>query len=89
MNINDVISFIATSATRDDLNTIAAAHRFRSDAVRQACKAQFIKGETVTWTNSRNGLTMTGSVVKFNRKTIDVRTAQGLWRVSAQLLKKG
>lgn len=89
MNINDILVYICANASRDDLNRIASAHRLRSDALRQKAKAQFTRGDTVTWTNSRNGLTMTGSVEKFNRKTIDVRTAQGLWRVSAQLLRKG
>lgn len=89
MNVNDVLAFIMVNASRDDLNKIASAHRFRSDALRSACKAQFTRGDTVTWTNSRNGQRMTGTVVKFNRKTIDVRTAQGLWRVSAQLLNRG
>jgi hypothetical protein len=90
MNMKDIIAYISVNATRDDLNAIARAHRFRTDSLRQVAKAQFFKGDTVTWTNSRNGLTMTGSVNKLNRKTIDVRTREGfIWRVSAQLLKKG
>ena len=89
MNMKDIIAYISVNATRDDLNAIARAHRFRSDSLRQVAKAQFTRGDTVTWHNSRTGGVMTGSVTKLNRKTIDVRTAQGLWRVSAQLLKKG
>lgn len=89
MNINDILVYICANASRDDLNRIASAHRLRSDALRQKAKAQFTRGDTVNWMNSRNGQRMTGTVVKFNRKTIDVRTSQGLWRVSAQLLNRG
>jgi hypothetical protein len=31
---------------------------------------------------------MSGSITKINQKSIDVRTAQGIWRVGANLLKR-
>ncbi len=54
-----------------------------------SAKAQFSRGDTVTWHNSRAGIQMSGTIAKINQKSIDVRTAQGLWRVSANLLKRG
>ena len=87
MNINEVLTYISTQATQQEMARIVDAYKFRQDSIRRAAKAQFRRGDDVVWTNSRNGLTMNGKVEKINSKSIDIRTAQGLWRVSASLLK--
>ena len=89
MNINEVLTYISTQASQQELAKIANAYKFRQDAIRWLVRAQFHRGDTVTWQNSRTRSQMSGTVAKINRKTIDVRTAQGLWRVSANLLKRG
>ena len=86
--IDDVLTYISTQASQQDMAKIVDAYRFRQDSLRRSAKAQFSKGDTVTWHNSRTGSVMTGSITKINQKSIDVRTAQGIWRVGANLLKR-
>lgn len=87
MNINEVLTYISTQATPQEMARIVEAYKFRQDSLRRSAKAQFHRGDKVSWTNIRNGLTMNGTVEKLNQKTCTVRTQQGLWRVSATLLK--
>jgi hypothetical protein len=89
MNINEVLTYISTQATPQEMARIVDAYKFRQDSLRRSAKAQYNRGDKVSWTNSRNGLTMTGTIEKLNQKTVTVRTTQGLWRVSATLLKRG
>lgn len=88
MNINDIIAYISTSASREDLNLIARAHRFRNDSLSRSAKFAFRKGDKVSWNSSRSGQTMTGTIEKLNQKTCSVMTNAGMWRVSATLLRK-
>jgi hypothetical protein len=88
MNINEVLTYISTQATPQEMARIVDAYKFRQDSLRRSAKAQFSKGDTVTWHNSRTGTQMSGSIAKINQKSIDVRTAQGIWRVGANLLKR-
>jgi len=79
MNINEVLTYISTQATPQEMARIVDAYKFRQDSLRRSAK----------WHNSRAGIQMSGTIAKINQKSIDVRTAQGLWRVSANLLKRG
>lgn len=89
MNINEVLTYISTQATPQEMARIVDAYKFRQDSLRRSAKAQFSRGDTVTWHNSRTGTQMSGTIAKINQKSIDVRTTQGLWRVGANLLKRG
>ena len=50
--------------------------------------AQFNVGDTVYWTGN-NGMQLSGIIIRFNQKTVSIRTANaGQWNVSPNLLRK-
>ena len=84
--INSAIMFGDLSNT--ELNSIIDAIKFRRSSMARQTKASLQVGDTVNFTSSKTGQNVTGFVVKIAIKYVTVKTAQGLWRVPANMLSK-
>ena len=87
--IIDLISKIKSLNGRDDLNAIMNAAHNRLDYVNR-CRAQdFNRGDRVSFTSSRSGKTMKGTVRKVNIKyvVVDIDGTSMAYRVPGSYLK--
>lgn len=73
--------------TNDDLVSIIDAVKFARSQLSQQNKRSMRLGSTVRFTSTKTGQSLTGDVTKIAIKYITVRTAQGLWRVPANMLE--
>jgi exoribonuclease R len=79
-------AIISGKFSNDELNKIADAIKFARTQLTRQVTGQIRNGALVKFTNSRNGLTYTGTVTKVARKYITVSTNNGLWRVPGNML---
>lgn len=88
--VNQAIMF--GNFTNDELNSIGDAIKFARTQIAKQNKREMTIGSVVTFTNSRNGLVITGTVKKINRKFILVNEQKSgsligsTWRVPASML---
>lgn len=73
--------------TNDDLVSIIDAVKFARSQLSQQNKRSMRLGSTVRFTSTKTGQSLTGDVTKIAIKYITVRTAQGMWRVPANMLE--
>jgi hypothetical protein len=89
MNVQDINTALVTgSFTNDQLSSVIDAVKFARSRLAQTTKVGLRIGDTVSFTSSKSGITMQGKVTKIAIKYVTVSTAQGLWRVPAQMLSK-
>ena len=89
MNIDRINSaIIQGNLTNDELNTVIEAVKFARSRLGRQTKASLMTGDSVSFTSSKTGKTMTGFVTKIAIKYVTVKTTQGLWRVPANMLTK-
>jgi ribosomal protein L35AE/L33A len=62
------------------------AVRFAKARLGQRNKARMMTGDTVSFTSSKSGQTIKGTVTKIAVKYVTVRTALGLYKVPANML---
>jgi hypothetical protein len=87
LSIRDINSaIIAGTFTNDQLSSIVDAVRFARSQLTQQTKRSLTLGDTVKFTSNKNGMTYAGTVDKIAIKFVTVRTAQGLWKVPANML---
>jgi hypothetical protein len=83
--INSAI--ISGNFTNDQLTSITDAIKFARAQIAQKNKYTLTVGTKVKFTNSRNGMVITGDVQKINRKFVIVKTGPlNTWRVPANML---
>ena len=83
--INSAI--ISGNFTNDQLTSITDAIKFARAQIAQKNKYTLTVGTKVKFTNSRNGMEITGDVQKINRKFVIVKTGPlNTWRVPANML---
>lgn len=88
--VNQAIMF--GNFTNDELNSIADAVKFARASIANQNKREMGVGTLVKFTNSRTGMTITGTVKKVNRKFILVNEQKSgslfgsTWRVPASML---
>ena len=88
MDIKQVNSAIMFSTWTDiELSSMIDAIKFARSNLAKSNKQSLRIGQTVQFTSNKNGVTYTGEVTKIAIKYITVRTAQGSWRVPANMLK--
>jgi hypothetical protein len=85
-DINQAIMFSDLSNT--DLTAIIDAVKWKRATLAKLTKASLMLGDTVSFTSSKTGMTMTGHVTKIAIKYVTVKTLGGLWRVPANMLAK-
>ena len=84
--INQAIMF--GDWTNIELSSMIDAVKWRRATLNRLTKASLAVGDNVNFTSSKTGMNVTGMVVKIAIKYVTVRTAQGLWRVPANMLSK-
>jgi hypothetical protein len=89
MNVQQInTALIQGSFTNEQLSSVIDAVKFARSRLAQKTKYSLRVGDTVEFTSSKNGMTYTGTVQKIAIKFVTVKTAQGLWRVPANMLAK-
>jgi hypothetical protein len=87
LSIQDVNSAIMFgSFTNDQLESIAAAVKYRRAQMARDTKRALMLGDIVQFTHPRTGRTHQGNVVKINIKNIKVRENNTTWNVPANML---
>lgn len=83
--VNSAIMF--GDFTNDQLESIVSAIKYRRSQITKDAKRSFRVGTKVKFYSSKRGQTYIGDVTKVAIKYITVSTAQGLWRVPANMLE--
>jgi hypothetical protein len=87
MNVQDINTALVTgSFTNDQLSSVIDAVKFARSRLANVTKWSLKVGSEVKFTSSKTGITMQGRVTKIAIKYVTVSTAQGLWRVPANML---
>lgn len=79
-------AIIQGSFTNDQLSSIIDAVKFSRARLTEINKRSLRIGDSVSFTSSKTGRTMQGSVTKIAIKFVTVKTNIGLWRVPANML---
>ena len=79
-------AIIQGSFTNDQLISIIDAVKFSRARLTEINKRSLRIGDSVSFTSSKTGRTMQGSVTKIAIKFVTVKTNIGLWRVPANML---
>ena len=89
MNISQInTAIIQGTWTNDQLTSMIDAVKFARARLTEQSKRSLRIGDNVNFTSSKTGMNLTGVVMKIAIKFVTVRTAQGLWRVPANMLTK-
>ena len=87
MNITQINTAILQNGyTNDELTSIIDAVKFARARLTDANKRSLRIGQGVSFTSSRTGQTISGTVRKIAIKFVTVDTGAGLWRVPANML---
>ena len=88
MNITQINTEILQGGfTNAQLVSIVDAVRFAQARLRENTKRSLRYGDEVTFTSSKTGRTMQGTVMKIAIKYVTVSTVAGMWRVPANMLQ--
>jgi hypothetical protein len=89
MNVQDINTALVTgSFTNEQLSSVIDAVKFARANLARTTKVSLRINDTVCFTSSKTGISMQGTVTKIAIKYVTVKTAQGLWRVPANMLNK-
>jgi small-conductance mechanosensitive channel len=89
MNISQInTAIIQGTWTNDQLTSMIDAVKFARARLTEQSKRSLRIGDNVNFTSSKTGQNYTGLVTKIAIKFVTVRTAQGLWKVPANMLTK-
>jgi hypothetical protein len=87
LSIQDVNSAIMFgSFTNEQLESIAAAVKYRRAQINRETKRALMLGDVVKFIHPRTGRTHQGNVIKINIKNIKVRDGITTWNVPANML---
>lgn len=87
MSIQTVNSeILAGNFTNDQLTSISDAIKFARARLADANKRSLRVGDNVTFDSTKLGRNVTGTVMKIAIKYVTVNTAQGMWKVPANML---
>jgi hypothetical protein len=84
--INSAIMF--GSFTNNELSSIIDAVKYAKSRLQKTTIRSLMIGDTVNFTSSKTGRTVTGTVMKVAIKYVTVKTIDGLWRVPANMIEK-
>ena len=74
--------------TNVELMSMIDAVKWRRATLAKLTKASLSIGDNVNFTSRKTGMNLTGVVTKIAIKYVTVKTAQGLWRVPANMLER-
>ena len=88
LNIQQVNSAIMLQQWTDtELRSMIDAVKWNRSQLQKQVKRSLSVGDTVSFTSTKTGRTMQGTVTKIAIKYVTVNTQQGLWRVPANMLQ--
>ena len=73
--------------TNDELTSIIDAVKWNRSQLTKQVKPSLMLGDNVNFNSVKQGRNVTGVVTKIAIKYVTVRTANGLWRVPANMLE--
>ena len=82
--INSAIMF--GTWTNTELSSMIDAVKWARANLQKQVKRSLSIGDNVNFTSTKSGMNVTGVVTKIAIKYVTVKTAQGLWRVPANML---
>ena len=82
--VNEAIAF--GTWTNEQLVSMIDAVKYNRSRLVHLTKASLAVGDNVNFTSGKTGMNVTGVVMKIAIKYVTVKTAQGLWRVPANML---
>lgn len=89
MDIKQINSAIMFGVWSDvELRSMVDAIKFARSQLTKQVKRGLSLGDNVTFTSSKTGRTVTGTVFKIAQKYVTVRTVEGLWKVPANMLSR-
>jgi hypothetical protein len=89
MNVQQINTALITGTfTNEQLASVIDAVKFARSRLAQTTKSTLRVGDSVEFTSTKTGQTMTGFVTKIAIKYVTVKTLGGLWRVPANMLAK-
>ncbi len=89
MNVQQINTALITgSFTNQELMSVIDAVKFARTRLNQQTKSSLRVGDSVEFTSTKTGQTMTGFVTKIAIKYVTVKCLGGLWRVPANMLSK-
>jgi hypothetical protein len=74
--------------TNTELTSMIDAVKWRKASLGKQTKASLRIGDEVSFTSSKTGMNMSGTVMKIAIKYVTVCTTKGMWRVPANMLSK-
>ena len=77
---------LAGNFTNDQLTSISDAIKFARSRLSDKNKRSLRVGDSVTFDSTKLGRNVTGTVMKIAIKYVTVNTAQGMWKVPANML---
>jgi hypothetical protein len=80
-----IVSGVFTNA---ELDSITVAIKFARGRLSVQTKRSLVIGDTVSFTSSKTGNNVTGTVQKIAVKFVTVRTLSHLWKVPANMLTR-
>jgi hypothetical protein len=85
--VQDAVCAIREIENSQDLNLVIEALKQQRAYLARRTTRSLQQGDTVEFTG-RDGSTVTGTVLKVNRKTVIVQEGRTKWRVAATLLRQ-
>lgn len=79
-------ALISGTFTNDELNSVNDAIKFARSRIQRKTICELRIGTNVNFTSSKTGMNYTGFVKKIAIKYVHVQTANGLWKVPANML---
>jgi len=87
MNAEQIkFEIMGSKFTNDQLNEIIDAVKYARARITERNKRSLRMGDQVSFTSSKTGRVMQGTVEKIAIKFVTVKTNMGLWRVPANML---
>ncbi len=84
--VNSAIMF--GTWTNTELASMIDAVKWNRASLAKQTKATLRIGDAVSFTSTKTGLAVAGTVTKIAIKYVTVKTQQGLWRVPANMLER-
>ncbi len=89
MNITQInTAIIQGNLSNTELSSVIDAVKFARARLTEQSKRSLVIGDNVSFTSSKTGMNVTGTVRKIAIKFVTVDTGQTLWRVPANMLSK-
>ena len=89
MNITQINTAIMQgNLSNTELSSVIDAVKFARARLTEQSKRSLVIGDSVSFTSSKTGMNVTGTVRKIAIKFVTVDTGQTLWRVPANMLSK-